>query len=110
ADRAVAEAFTGWVFFDRGLIDAAAALEHLTGQPVLEKLGALYRYNKNVFLTPPWPAIYVLDHERRHGIAQAVAEYARLLKDYRSLGYDTHVLPKVSATERANWLLASLER
>jgi predicted ATPase len=34
ADRAGADTSARWVFFDRGLIDAAAALEHLTGEPV----------------------------------------------------------------------------
>jgi predicted ATPase len=34
ADRAKAIGHGGWVFFDRGLIDAAAALQHLTGEPV----------------------------------------------------------------------------
>jgi predicted ATPase len=34
ADRASAGAFDGWVFFDRGLIDASASLQHLTGEPV----------------------------------------------------------------------------
>src|SRR5580700_4828575 len=33
-DRAKAIGHGGWVFFDRGLIDAAAALQHLTGEPV----------------------------------------------------------------------------
>ena len=40
ADRAAAEASAPWVFFDRGLIDAAAALEHLTGERVIESLGS----------------------------------------------------------------------
>jgi predicted ATPase len=31
ADRAAAGSLDDWVFFDRGLIDAAAALQHLTG-------------------------------------------------------------------------------
>jgi predicted ATPase len=110
ADRIVAEARMGWVFFDRGLIDAAAALEHLTGQPVVESLGLVYRYNKRVFLTPPWPEIFALDQERRHGLTEAVAEYDRLIGVYPSLGYEVHVLPKVSVPERANWLLASLAR
>ena len=57
ADRALAEASAGWVFFDRGLIDAAAALEHLTGEPLIESVGLVYRYNKRVFLAPPWPEI-----------------------------------------------------
>jgi predicted ATPase len=111
ADRAVAEVAevaARWVFFDRGLIDAAAALEHLTGEPVLERLGSVYRYNRRVFLAPPWPEIYVLDHERRHGLAEAVAEYDRLINVYLSLGYDILVLPKVSVAERADWILRSL--
>src|SRR5262249_50937024 len=27
-----------WVFFDRGVIDASAALQHLTGEPALQAL------------------------------------------------------------------------
>lgn len=48
ADRDTVATSSGWVFFDRGLIDAAAALEHATGDPVLERLGRLYRYNETV--------------------------------------------------------------
>jgi predicted ATPase len=110
ADRAGADPSTRWVFFDRGLIDAAAALEHLTGEPVIESLGRVYRYNRRVFLAPPWPEIYTLDQERRHDFAEAVAEYDRLIAVYPALGYDIHVLPKVSVAERANWILASLTR
>jgi predicted ATPase len=106
ADRAAADASARWV----RLIDAAAGLEHLTGERVVESLGVVYRYNKRVFLAPPWPEIYTLDQERRHGLAAAVAEYNRLIDVYPSLGYEIHVLPKVSVAERANWILASLER
>ena len=91
------------------MIDAAAALEHLTGERVVESVGLVYRYNKRVFLAPPWPEIYTLDQERRHGLAAAVAEYNRLIEVYPSLGYEIHVLPKASVAERANWILASLE-
>jgi len=108
ADRATAEASARWVFFDRGLIDDAAALEHLTGEPVLQHLGRSHRYNKHVFLAPPWPEIYRLDHERRHGLPEALAEHDRLVKAYPRLGYNIHVLPKVSVAERANWILALL--
>src|SRR5262249_39917281 len=44
ADLAVVDAAARWVFFDRGLIDAATALEHLTGEPVVESLGSVWRY------------------------------------------------------------------
>src|SRR5699024_7773440 len=55
------------VFFDRGFIDAAAALEELTGEPLLNRLSQTHRYHECVFLAPPWPEIYVQDAERRHG-------------------------------------------
>ena len=92
----------GWVFFDRGLIDAAAGFQHVCGEPVLAALGRSYRYNRKVFLTPPWPEIYVNDPERRHGLAAATAEYDRLLEVYPALGYQVLILPKVSVAERAD--------
>jgi predicted ATPase len=108
ADRERAHALTGWVFFDRGLIDAAAALQHVTGEQVLEPLGRSHRYHWRVFLTPPWPEIYVSDPERRHGFDAALAEYARLLEVYPSLGYDVVVLPKVGVPERGDFVLKML--
>jgi predicted ATPase len=110
ADRADADPSARWVFFDRGLIDAAAALEHLTGKPVIESLGRVYRYNRRIFLAPPWPEIYTSDQERRHDFGEAVAEYDRLIAVYPALGYEIHVLPKVNVAERADWILASLAR
>jgi predicted ATPase len=105
ADRASAAALDGWVFFDRGLIDAAVALQHLTGEPVLTPLGQSHRYHRRVFLTPPWPEIYVTDSERRHGLNAGVAEYRRLLDVYPSLSYEVTILPKVSVHERADFVL-----
>jgi predicted ATPase len=107
-DRASASAHAGWVFFDRGLVDAASGLQHLTGEPALETLGRSHRYHRRVFLTPPWPEIYATDAERRHGFDAALAEYSRLLAAYPALGYEVIVLPKVSITERADFVLEAL--
>ena len=107
-DRAKAIGHGGWVFFDRGLIDAAAALQHLTGEPVLSTAGQEHRYHHRVFLAPPWPEIYVADAERRHSLDAAVAEYQRLLDVCPSLGYETAILPKVSVPERADFVLNTL--
>jgi predicted ATPase len=109
ADRAVAERWPGWVFFDRGLIDAASALQHLTGETVIDKLRHAHRYNRHVFLTPPWPEIYETDQERRHGFAEAVAEYDRLCEVYPDLGYEISVLPKIDVEGRADLILATLQ-
>ena len=98
----------GWVFFDRGLVDAASALEHLTGEPALARTEAGRRYHRHVFLTPPWPEIYETDAERRHDLESALPEYDRLLRDYPALGYAVTVLPKESVAARADLVLATL--
>jgi len=108
ADRASAGGTDGWVFFDRGLIDAAAGLQHLSGEPALAEFGQSNRYHRRVFLAPPWPEIYVTDRERRHGMDKAVAEYSRLLEVYPSLGYEISILPKVGVAERADFVLRAL--
>lgn len=108
ADREAARHAAGWVFFDRGLVDAATALEHATGVPQLERLCRDHRYHRTVFLTPPWPEIFVTDDARRHDMAAALAEYDRLLVAYAALGYEIEILPKASVAERVEFVLGRL--
>lgn len=108
ADRAAAQTHSGWVFFDRGLIDAASALETLTGEQVLGKLAALHRYHRRVFMAPPWPEIYETDAERRHGFEASLPEYQRLEQALPVLGYAVISLPKVTVSARADFVLAAL--
>lgn len=105
-DLIAAEVREGWVFFDRGLVDATAALEHATDEPVLS--GLVRRYHHQVFLAPPWPEIHVTDAERRHDFEEAVAEYERLARAYPALGYEVFILPKAPVEARANFVLATL--
>lgn len=107
-DRARMLATTGWIFFDRGLIDAAVALQHATGEPAVDTLGLAHRYHRRVFLTPPWPGIYCRDGARRHDLGAAIAEYDRLVGSYRRLGYETMILPKTSVEERAELIMGRL--
>ena len=110
ADWEAAKGLKGWVFFDRGLIDAAAALQHLASEQALATLGASHRYHRRVFLTPPWPEIYATDPERRHDFDSALAEYSRLVEVYPSLDYEVIVLPKVGIVDRADFVLATLAK
>ena len=99
-----------WVFFDRGLLDAAAALQELTGEPVLEPLSNTHPYHPQVFLTPPWPEIYTADPERRHDMKAALHEYERLERIYPLLGYKVSVLAKTTVENRADFVLRCLEQ
>jgi predicted ATPase len=75
-DQAAGSALDGWVFFDRGVIDAAANLQFLTGEPVLATLGQSHRYHRRVFLTPPWPEIYSTDPARCATAARSIIQRA----------------------------------
>ncbi|MGK2908709.1 MAG: AAA family ATPase [Sphingobium sp.] len=107
-DRQVADEGGGWTFFDRGLVDAAVALQHATGRAASATLAAYPRYHQRVFLTPPWPEIFIQDQERQHDMEEAIAEYDRLLIAYGDLGYDPIILPKITVGERARFVLSQL--
>lgn len=98
----------GPVFFDRGLVDAAVALAHAGGPTIQETLGPARAYGHTVFLAPPWPDIYQTDDARRHGFPAAEAEFQRLAQAYRRLGYDVHLLPKISVTDRVAFVFGIL--
>jgi predicted ATPase len=107
-DRLAAAGHDGLVFFDRGLVDAAAALQHATGDPAIAELGTRHRYHRTVFFTPPWRDLFRSDTERRHGFDAAVAEYYRLEAAYDCLGYDVVFIPKGRVRRRADFILEML--
>ena len=107
-DHVAARSQPSWTFFDRGLVDAAAALEYATGEPIQEEVIAANRYREQVFLAPPWPEIYGTDPERRHGFDEATAEYARLEELFPKVGYEIVLLPKAKISERADFILKCL--
>lgn len=100
----------GVVFFDRGIVDAAAALTHYSNDREAALILETRHYNRNVFMTPPWPEIYETDAERQHDFEDAVAEYERLLDAYSGAGYVTNILPKTSVPERADFIFDTLAK
>lgn len=107
-DRVSVSGARGWVFFDRGLIDAAEALRHATGQPLASSLEHDARFHRQVFMVPPWPEIFRTDDERQLPLSEAMDEYERLLAAYRTLDYEVILLPKADVRERADLVLSLL--
>lgn len=93
------------VFFDRGMVDAALALP---GADAGRVLASLPRYERQVFLAPPWEAIFAADRERRAGFAAATAEYHRIEAALPWLGYRAMTLPRADVAARADHVLATL--
>ena len=108
-DLSTASGTQGWTFFDRGLIDAAAALQPYDDGAALTEFASRHRFHQRVFLAPPWPDIYVTDRERQHGFEEARREYECLEQVYPSLGYEIILLPKCGIAERADFVLRAVE-
>ncbi len=108
-DRSLVNTLGYWTFFDRGLVDAAVALQHATGHAASSTVASFPRYHQRVFFTPPWPEIFRKDQERQHNIDEAIVEYERLVAAYRELGYDPVILPRSTVGERVRFVLSQLE-
>jgi predicted ATPase len=103
----MAENAAGPVFFDRGVTDVLGYLK-LIGEPVPEHLqnaARNFRYNRNVFIAPPWKEIFHEDVERKQSFDEAVRTYEALVAAYSDGDYDLIELPRVSVDERARFVL-----
>ena len=104
SDLASAVKMPGTVFFDRGLVDAAVALQFAAGVPYAETIGSVRPYDNSVFLAPPWPELFENDEDRRHDMSAAIDEFERLQAALEDMGYDIQLLPRVSVEKRADFV------
>ncbi len=99
------------VFFDRSIAECTAHLGLLDAHARDQCLeaAATFRYNSVVFVSPPWPEIYVMDAERRHSFDEGVASHQAELAAYVKCGYRLLEVPKASIDVRANFMLAHVD-
>ena len=102
---------TGLVFFERGVVDALGMLHEIGALPEdeLKALLSAYPYHRQVFLFPPWEAIYVNDDERDQTLAEAARVYRGAFGWYERCGYEVVEVPKVGVAERCTYVLQALE-
>jgi len=95
------------LFFDRGIPDTVA-YSYLINVPISEKLESevrKYRYNKQVFILPPWEEIYITDNERIQDFEEAVVTYKIMVETYKKLDYELIEVPKISVKQRVGFIL-----
>lgn len=127
ADRAAfAELMLGWemrswreaqnqkgpVIFDRGVPDVSGYLR-LSGLPVpahVTRAAKLFRYQRRVFIAPPWREIFGQDAERKQDFAEAQATYEAMVTVYAELGYELVSLPLAPVAERVRFVRARMWR
>lgn len=106
-----ASGLTGPVFFDRGVLDTLAYLR-LSGLAVpahMEKAAEHFRYNRRVFIAPPWPEIFSQDAERKQDLDEAKRTFDALADTYPRYGYELITLPRTSVEERLAFILEELD-
>ena len=101
-----------WVFFDRGAVESIAMVQEASPMPGAELQALLdaYRFHSQVFVLPPWEAIYVADAERDHSFAHASRVHSQLVSWYRTCGYELHEVPRLPTPERARHVVRVLVR
>ena len=98
---------TDLVFFDRGIPDILAYLK-VGGLPVEKHFDDAMRqcrYEKTVFLLPPWRDIYVQEPARWQTFEESERLYEEIRRVYTTEGYRITELPIGSVAERTNFIL-----
>lgn len=100
------------VFFDRGLPDIIGYLnnDHQPIENQFIKATKKFRYNKKVFIAPPWKEIYVNDTARKESYEQSLAIYEELKKAYLEAGYELYELPKTNVKDRIDFVLKIINK
>jgi predicted ATPase len=102
-----AHAFKGPVLFDRGVADVVGYLRlcDLPVPPHILTAAHTFAYNRQVFIAPPWPAIFAQDAERKQSMEEAEATWRTMVDVYTELGCRLVTLPLASVPERAQFVL-----
>lgn len=103
----MAGAQAGPVLFDRGVPDVLGYLR-LLGRKVPEHMAraaAIFRYNRRVFIAPPWREIFRQDAERKQSFDEAVRTYEAMVAIYRDLAYELVELPPATVAERVRFVI-----
>lgn len=101
----------GWVFFDRAIPDGMCMLDQVTplGRRKVGALAERFAYRRQVFMFPPWAAIYCNDAERDQTFADATRVFRMLSDWYTRCGYAVVDMPLESVDERCDFVLKTLE-
>lgn len=72
----------------------------------MEKAVETFRYNRRVFIAPPWKGIFAPDGERKQTFDEARRTYEAMVATYEGYGYELVTLPRVSVEERVRFVIA----
>jgi len=98
-------------FFDRGILDTLCYAE-MIGLGVSDEMNEITnycKYNKKVFILPPWPEIYQTDNERKQTWQEAEWTFQKMKEIYLKYDYDIIEVPKDTVENRKHFILKKLD-
>lgn len=100
------------IFFDRGFLDTICYAKLIQSEidEQMELYAENWRYNKNIFMLPPWQKIYGTDTERKQDWTEAVLTYEKMCETYSSYGYNIVEIPKIAVRKRVDFILKFIKK
>jgi len=97
-------------FFDRGILDTIthARINHFRLSEAAYFQAQTHRYNRKVFLAPPWQEIYSTDSERKQTFEEAMGAFRVNQEVYTEYGYELVEIPPAVVQTRADFILNSI--
>src|SRR3546814_19001103 len=89
--------------------DVCSSDLRLCGLPVpahADRAAELFRYQRRVFIAPPWREIFAADAERTQDFAEAHVTYEARVAVYAGLGYELVPIPLAPVSERVRFFRA----
>jgi len=99
-----------YAFYDRAAPDVLAYMDFFKQQydSNFENACAAHQYDQ-IFILPPWEAIYAADNERLETFEEATALHDFLMQTYTRFGYTPIVVPIGTVAERLTFILNTLK-
>jgi predicted ATPase len=99
------------VFFDRGIPELLeyAVLSDGKAPDHVRRAAELFRYNRIVFIAPPWKEIYCTDEERIEDFDHAIEVHRETVDAYLECGYSLIELPCEPPEMRASFVLEHIQ-
>lgn len=97
-------------FCDRGIPDTLCYVRIIEHADIatIERACQQFRYNRRVFLLPPWEEIYKTDTERKQTFAEAIQVYEQMRRTYEDCSYEVCEVPIGPVITRTAFILASV--
>lgn len=98
------------LFYDRGMPDIVAYMDFASTEypNTFSEACLLNRYDE-IFLLPPWEAIYEQDNERYESFEEAEKIFHYLKTSYENYEYDVHKVPIETVEKRVDLILKKLK-